>query len=273
MQADFGVRLPATVVIDCPTTAALAQHITALHQPGTAAATPARAALAQPHGSGAPVMVAVTSLISCGAATRQPTLCSNIAGADAVRLVPLDRWDIEPRTGAPSLSDTHIPPRFGAYLPDASAFDPPVFGLSSAEATLIDPQQRLLLECVAEAQSAHTLAVSSTQHAIEALSGFPAAAGHGGPAGISTGVFVGIASSDYGGLLVRHTVAGGFHATACAPSLASGRLSFAFGFGGPSASIGALHRVSAGQLIQTLRLTPKTSLSLTLASPLLICYT
>jgi len=240
LQADFGVRLPATVVIDCPTTAALAQHIAVLLQPGTAAA-PIRAIWAQPHGRDAPAMVAVTSLISCGAAQRGPSPCHSIADADAVGLVPLERWDVEPQVGAPSLSDRHIPPRFAAYLPDPGAFDPPVFGLSSAEAALIDPQQRLLLECVAEAQPAHDLTARSTRLAIEALSGFPAAARQDGWAGrVSTGVFVGLASSDYGGLLLRHTVAGGFHATACAPSLASGRLSFAFGFGGPSVSIGAL---------------------------------
>ena len=131
-------------------------------------------------------------------------------------------------------------PRFGAYLAAPGDFDPAVFGLASAEAALIDPQQRLLLECIAEATIAHHPAADSTQRMAEAQSGFPAAPGDGR---ISTGVFVGNASSDYGGLLLRHTAAGGFHATACAPSLASGRLSFAFGLGGPSVSIGALHTV------------------------------
>ena len=155
-------------------------------------------------------------------------------------LVPLERWDIEPRRDTAFLNDARMPPRFGAYLANPGDFDPPVFGLSSAEVALIDPQQRLLLECIAEAMVAHRLTASSTQPAAEALRSFSAAASRGDQAaGASTGVFVGIASSDYGALLQRHTVAGGLHATGCSPSLASGRLSFAFGFGGPSISIGA----------------------------------
>ena len=116
------------------------------------------------------------------------------------------------------------------------AFDAAAFGLPAPEAALMDPQQRLLLEAAAEALWA-------------------GAGGAGGlaAAGGALGVYVGIASSDYGSVVKAHTAAGAYHATANAPSVAAGRLAFAFGLRGPavavdtacSASLVALHLARA----------------------------
>ena len=90
---------------------------------------------------------------------------------DAVRVVPLSRWDADdgwfdrgggsgggslatPATGAPPPPPPPPPPlpkRFGAFLEGAALFDARPFSLSSAEAAALDPQQRMLLECGAEA--------------------------------------------------------------------------------------------------------------------------
>ena len=242
VQAECGVRLPATVVIDCPTIAALAHHITALHQPGQAPATLAGLLTPRVLGSEVPALIALGPLHSCGRAgqgsSRGPGNLNGMNSSDAVGPVPLDRWDMELQADAHALS-TAVMPRFGSFLVDPGSFDPAPFGLSSAEAALMDPQQRLLLECIAEASPAHSVSNTRPQTGTQA-SVSPAVSRSDNAARTAVGVFVGIASSDYSGLLQRHTSAGGFHATACAPSVASGRLSFAFGFGGPSVSVGAL---------------------------------
>lgn len=91
------------------------------------------------------------------------------------------------------------------------------FGISEAEAVLLDPQQRLLLECAATALSSGSGPLP--QH-MPASSAAP------------LGVYVGVASSDYGSLVKSHTTAGAYHATANALSVAAGRVAFAFGLSG-----------------------------------------
>ena len=87
---------------------------------------------------------------------------SSSSPSDAVRVVPLSRWDADDgwfdrggggvatttATGAPP---PPLPKRFGAFVEGAALFDARSFSLSSAEAAALDPQQRLLLECGAEA--------------------------------------------------------------------------------------------------------------------------
>jgi|CZKZ01.1.fsa_nt_gi acyl transferase domain-containing protein/acyl carrier protein len=141
-------------------------------------------------------------------------------GVDAISEVPPERWDLDsiydPEPGKPG----KISSRYGGFLKDVDRFDPAFFGISPREATSMDPQQRLLLEVVWEAledagQSPEML--SETQ----------------------TGVFVGIAGSDYlHGMLEcdpkeldMYTATGGAHSTA------SGRISYILGLRGPSMSI------------------------------------
>jgi acyl transferase domain-containing protein len=132
--------------------------------------------------------------------------------------------------------------RFGAFLPDVASFDTLLLGMSMAEAVLVDPQQRLLLEAAAE--------VLLTASAGSSSSGLQ----QQGFAGSSTGVYLGIASSDYGSLVRSFTPAGAYHATANALSVAAGRLSYTFALSGPavsvdtacSASLVALHMAKSG---------------------------
>jgi acyl transferase domain-containing protein len=87
---------------------------------------------------------------------------------------------------------THTPltlPRFGAFLLDLSRVDAALLGLSALEAQLMDPQQRLLMETTAE------LVLAGAHRGL----------------GSGLGVYVGIASSDYGTLVKQHTAAGGRH--------------------------------------------------------------
>ena len=141
-------------------------------------------------------------------------------GVDAIREVPVERWDLDsiydPQPGKPGKICT----RYGGFLEDVDQFDPGFFGVSPREATSMDPQQRLLLEVVWEALED---------------------AGQS-PAGLSetqTGVFVGVSGSDY-----LHEMLQGdpndldiYVATGGAHSTASGRISYLLGLRGPSVSI------------------------------------
>jgi acyl transferase domain-containing protein len=74
--------------------------------------------------------------------------------------------------------------RFGAFLSNIALFDTQMFGISAAEACVMDPQQRLLVETTADVLLEHR------------------------QVGQRLGVYVGIASSDYGSLVKGHTGAG-----------------------------------------------------------------
>lgn len=215
------------MVIDYPTTAALADHIFSLQSPqASQLAHPAALPQIQLLG-GSALALQAGPLISRGPLEATEGLIGGLIGSEAISRVPLARWDVECVGAAPGSA---LSPRFGAYLSQPERFDAAAFSLSAVEAALLDPQQRMLLECVAEA--------------VASDSGFGATAlGRSRPAqgaGLLVGIYVGIASSDYGSMVQQHTSAGAFHATSCAPSVACGRLSFTFGFTGPSISVGAL---------------------------------
>jgi myxalamid-type polyketide synthase MxaD len=140
-------------------------------------------------------------------------------GVDAIREVPADRfdqnafYDVDPAT--PGKMNT----RWGGFLRQADQFDPKFFGISPREAMRMDPQQRLLLEVTWEA-------LQDAGQAPERL------------AGTQTGVFIGIATNDYGRLqwddLDRIDAYAG---TGNALSIAANRISYLFDFRGPSLAI------------------------------------
>ncbi|ALG14935.1 hypothetical protein AOZ06_20960 [Kibdelosporangium phytohabitans] len=66
-----------------------------------------------------------------------------VAGADAVREVPADRWN-------PDLYEGATPSRWGGFL-DAVPFDPLAYGIPPASLTSIEPAQLLALEAAARA--------------------------------------------------------------------------------------------------------------------------
>ena len=61
---------------------------------------------------------------------------------DRVSSVPYSRWDLDSLWRGEKAARA----RFGAFLPDAAAFDGAAFGITVPEAELMDPQQRVLLE-------------------------------------------------------------------------------------------------------------------------------
>ena len=142
-------------------------------------------------------------------------------GVDAIGDVPADRWDIDeyydPDFTAPGKMST----RHGGFLASVDEFDPQFFGISPREAASMDPQQRLLLEVAWEA----------LEHAGIAPDGL---------AGSRTGVFVGMATSDYAQVQLEAAGLAGldaYHTSGIAHSIVSGRCRTCSGLQGPSITL------------------------------------
>ena len=107
----------------------------------------------------------------------------------------------------------------GGFLPEIDQFDAEFFGIGTREASRVDPQHRMLLELAWEA-------IENGGQRPESL------------AGRQVGVFVGISSNEYitlqyddPGTVNAYTNSGG------AFCMAANRLSYFFGFRGPSLSL------------------------------------
>lgn len=166
-------------------------------------------------------------------------------GKDCIEEIPSERWDWKQWDGKPGEKGRSYS-RWGGFIEGVDQFDPGFFGISGKEAELMDPQQRLFLQGVWQA----------VEHA-----GY----GPSSLAGSETGVFVGVATSDYAGLVDNagqgqqaHTPIGIFH------SILANRVSYQLDLRGPSepidtacsSSLVAVHRavqaIRTGQCSQAL---------------------
>ncbi|SFK44601.1 non-ribosomal peptide synthetase [Falsiroseomonas stagni] len=144
-----------------------------------------------------------------------------LEGRDGSREVPRDRWDIDALYDPEPGRAGRMYVRKSCFLDRVDGFEPLFFRISPREAIGIDPQQRLLLEVTWEALEDAGIAPPSL-------------------VGSRTGVYVGISTNDYSALLSRTAHGSGSNAAAGAgnaASVASGRISYSFGFQGPCMAV------------------------------------
>jgi acyl transferase domain-containing protein/SAM-dependent methyltransferase/acyl carrier protein len=141
-------------------------------------------------------------------------------GVCPIRETPADRWNVDEYYDSDPDAPGKMYTRAGAFLDRIDLFDPQFFGIAPREALSMDPQQRLLLEVCWEALEHAGIAPDSLS-------------------GSATGVFVGIAASDYLELVKAGDVTriDPHFASGVAHSVASGRLSYVLGLQGPAVSI------------------------------------
>ncbi|MFD7137901.1 beta-ketoacyl synthase N-terminal-like domain-containing protein, partial [Streptomyces sp. NPDC059894] len=213
-----GVRLPATAVFDYPTPLVLARFLRdELVGDQAAPVTPAPVASASPD---EPIAIVGMSCRLPGGVT-DPAGFWNLVreGWDGMGPFPTDRgWDLDGLfDDDPERAGTSYV-RQGGFVQDATHFDAGFFGISPREATAMDPQQRLLLEGSWEALESAGIDPTSL---------------HGQDVGVFTGVF----GQTYGAGVQSTPGLEGFMATGSAGSVASGRVSYVFGFEGPAVTV------------------------------------
>ncbi|KAI0718406.1 hypothetical protein C8T65DRAFT_716900 [Cerioporus squamosus] len=138
-------------------------------------------------------------------------------GLSTVSKIPEERFILSAYTSnvkhphGRSMSASH-----GNFLPDADAFDNAFFHISPREARSMDPQQRLLLR--------------TAYHALEDAGYSPNATASFDPDAFAT--YVGCATYDYVHNLRDDIDV--YYSTGTLKAFLSGKISYAFGFGGPS---------------------------------------
>ncbi|MEU7598772.1 SDR family NAD(P)-dependent oxidoreductase, partial [Streptomyces sp. NPDC039022] len=211
LSAATGLRLPATLLFDHPTPAALTGYLetellgTGPQTPATPAALPATLATDEPI-----AIIGMACRYAGGVAGPDDLWQLLTSAGDGISGFPDDRgWDLEALDG-PSYV------RHGGFIEDIGGFDAGFFGISPREALAMDPQQRLLLETSWEALERSGIAPTSLRST-------------------ATGLFIGGYASGYG---YGADFEGAAHLiTGTATSVLSGRVSYTLGLEGPAVTV------------------------------------
>ncbi|ACY15470.1 type I polyketide synthase [Haliangium ochraceum] len=231
LGAATGLRLPATLLFDYPTPAALAsffaKQLNEADEESSAAPVTAGPREAE---ESEIAIVGMGCRFPGGINSPQGLWQLLEQGQGVIGDFPSERgWQVselyDPDPNAPGRSYT----RRGSFLYDADRFDPAFFGISPREALTVDPQQRLLLETSWEALEQAGIDPTTLQ-------------------GANAGVFAGVIYNDYGTRLWSlHRDKGfllhapddleGYMGVGSSPSVASGRIAYTFGLQGPALTV------------------------------------
>ncbi|WP_256790482.1 beta-ketoacyl synthase N-terminal-like domain-containing protein, partial [Frankia sp. AvcI1] len=220
LSAASGLRLPATLTFDHPSPAAVAE----LLRTQLLGSAPARREVPRPRRRRdveEPIAIVGMACRLPGGVTTPEELWELVAGGrDAISEFPVNRgWDVDDLFDPDPDATGKTYARHGGFLHDAADFDAEFFGISPREALATDPQQRLLLETSWEAIERAGIDPTTLR-------------------GSTTGVFAGVMYHDYSQRI--HAVPRaleGYLGNGNAGSIATGRISYTFGFEGPSVTI------------------------------------
>ncbi|KAH9896595.1 ketoacyl-synt-domain-containing protein [Cubamyces lactineus] len=137
-------------------------------------------------------------------------------GLNTIEQIPQHRFDVSPYTADAALGGRSMNVTAGNFLKDPAAFDNTFFQASPREARSMDPQQRVLLKTAYRA-------LESAGYCPDATPTFDRDA---------FATFIGVATNDYVQNLRNDVDV--YYATGTLQAFLSGRISYVFGFGGPS---------------------------------------
>lgn len=140
-----------------------------------------------------------------------------MVGGDAITEVPSDRWDMDQYYDPDPTAEGKTNTRYGAFLEgDLNEFDPFFFDISPREAIEMNPAQKLTLEIVWEALENAGIPYKNLE-------------------GSQTGIFMGSVWNDFDRMRVKKNAQINQHsAVGQSLNIIANRVSYAFGFQGPS---------------------------------------
>lgn len=232
-----------TMLFDHPTIDSISEHLLSMIDDDVVdAAKPVSAAIADtPVADGAvvrqrePIAVIGMSCRFPGAKDVDEFWGNLLNGVDSVGQIPDDRWDIDKFYSA-EREPGKMYTREGGFLDDIADFDAAFFNISDQEACWIDPQHRMLLE--------------NSYRAMEDA-GIPTAP----LTDKNVGVFMGIMGQDYAFLprLEDAHIVQAFEGAGLSHSAGVGRISYVFGFEGPSIAVDTASSSSLVAVNQAMR--------------------
>lgn len=245
LQMMLGEQFPIgpTMLFDHPTIDAIAAHVldmvTALAEAEPSASTAAAAPTATTDTSQLrerePIAIVGISCRFPGARDVDEFWNNILNGVDSVCEIPSDRWDID-RFYSADREPGKMYTKHGGFLNDIADFDAAFFNISDQEACWIDPQHRMLLENSYRALEHAGIAAHPLTDA-------------------NVGVFMGIMGQDYAFLptLDDQAVVAAFQGAGLSHSAGVGRISYVFGFEGPSVAVDTASSSSLVAVYQAVR--------------------